>query len=298
MVLARWKGMALKACISVLLGAASGMATAQVSTTANASAATTPIAFEVVSIRQNQSNVPPSGTPQFGPTLDGYRMTGMPLALVIMTAFVPQNGAAMFMPDQIKGLPDWATRDRYDIQARVADKDIPEWQKPAAQSAMLSSMLQATLADRCKLVAHREMKEAGVDLLVIGKGGPKFKETDPADPPPAGVTMPGGAIMVRSSNSLELYGTTMSFFATMLASMEGTGRQIEDRTGLTGRYNIVVKSINSTRGTPSNPGAGAEASDPGDPIVSGLRELGLKLSSSKARVETLLIDHIEKPSEN
>jgi bla regulator protein blaR1 len=257
------------------------------------------LAFEIVSIRQNLSNpVPqPGGAQPFGPTADGYRMTGMPLALPIMTAFVPGTGRGMFMPDRIVGLPDWATKERYDIDAKVSGEDLAEWQKSMAQASMLPAMLQTMLADRCKLVTHREMKDQSVYLLTVGKGGIKFKETDPADTPPAGVTLPGGVIMVRSNNSLELYGTTMGFFATMLSGMGNAG-PIEDRTGLMGRYNIVVKSIISVR-SPSGPqSGGTEASDPSGTVFSAVGELGLKLEHSKAPVETLVIDHMERPTAN
>jgi uncharacterized protein (TIGR03435 family) len=162
---------------------------------------------------------------------------------------------------------------------------------------MLRAMLQAMLADRCKLVTHREMKDQSVYLLTVGKNGIRFKETNPADPPPAGATLPGGAILVRSNNSLDLYGTTMGFFATMLSSMGNSG-PIEDKTGLTGRYNIVVKSIISV-GSPSGPqSGGTEASDPSGTVFSAVEELGMKLEHSKAPVETLVIDHMERPTAN
>src|ERR1039457_6480736 len=79
-----------------------------------------PLAFDVVSIRQDQAALTQrrNGPPQFGPTADGYRMVGGPLLLPIITTYIPQTGAAAFMPNQIKGLPDWVTHDIYDIDAR------------------------------------------------------------------------------------------------------------------------------------------------------------------------------------
>jgi uncharacterized protein (TIGR03435 family) len=103
--------------------------------------------------------------------------------------------------------------------------------------------------------------------------------------------------MVRSNNSLELYGTTMGFFATMLSGMGNAG-PIEDKTGLTGRYNIVVRSIISA-GSPSGPQPGGiEASDPSGTVFSAVEELGMKLEHSRAPVETLVIDHMERPTAN
>jgi len=137
-------------------------------------------AFDVVSIRQNKTPATVAVLKQDGPTADGYR-SHQPLALLLLTAYVPQVGGAAFysLQDQIKGLPDWLLSDGYDIDARIADEDRTEWQKPEMQKVMLRAMLQAMLAERCKLAVHREVKETHVTTLVVGKGGPKFKETDP-----------------------------------------------------------------------------------------------------------------------
>ena len=114
------------------------------------------LAFDVVSIRQNQSPPNQMGMPVFGPTADGYRTVNIPLFIPLLTAYVPGIGrAGFFTPDHITGLPDWMQRDRFDIQAKVADEDMPQWQKPAEQPAMLRAMLQAFFADRCKMVVHR-----------------------------------------------------------------------------------------------------------------------------------------------
>ena len=136
-----------------------------------------PLVFDIVSIRQNMSTQR-NGPPKFGPTADGYHMTGAPLLLPIISAYIPQSaGTVAFMPNQIKGLPDWVMRDGYDLDAKVAEEDMAEWQKPASQKTMLPAMMQALLEDRCKMVAHRETKDSSVYLLTVGKAGPKFKET-------------------------------------------------------------------------------------------------------------------------
>ena len=144
-------------------GAAAGP-TAMTTTTAAALPAKA-YAFEVISIRPNTTPMQPMmGPPQFGPTADGYRSTNQSLLIPLLTAYVPQvGGTAFYSPqDQIKGLPDWLMSERYDIDARIADEDRAEWQKPDAQKAMLQSMLQAMLVERCKLTMHREVKETGV----------------------------------------------------------------------------------------------------------------------------------------
>ncbi len=146
--------------------------------------------FEVVSIRPSP---PGQGQQQIGPTPDGYRMRNMFLMFPILTAYVPLAGGAA-LDGGSEGFPDWVNNDPYDIDAKVAEADLAEWQKPASQAAMLRAMLQSMLADRLKLVVHRGMKETAVYSLIVGKNGPKFKETDPNDPHPGGFTLPGGAI--------------------------------------------------------------------------------------------------------
>jgi uncharacterized protein (TIGR03435 family) len=262
-------------------------------------AATKPMAFDVVSIRQNVSQQQMrNGPPVFGPTANGYRMVSAPLILPIITAYVPTVGAAAFAPDQITGLPEWAMRDSFDIDAKVGDEDMAEWQKPAAQKVMLQAMMQSLLTDRCKMAVHREVKEVAVSSLVVGKGGPKFKPTNP-DEKHEGMKLPFGGTMAPGQNGMTLYAAPMSSLAFLLSSMGrmGTGRPIVDKTGLTGLYDI---SISMRDLAPQSGGPEGGASDPGgggmiDMVVDAL---GLKLESAKAPVETLVIDHIEKPSEN
>lgn len=274
-----------------------------------------PMAFDVVSIRQNLSVPQHQGKlpPQFGPTPDGYRMVGAPLVLPIITAYVPETGAAAFLPNQIKGLPDWAMRDAYDIDARVAEADLAEWQKPASQKTMLPAMMQSLLEDRFKLAAHRETKDEPVYLLTVGKGGPKFKETDPAVEHPDGIKLPWGGVLVESNGVRTLYGTSMASLATLLSEIggRGAGRQIQDKTGLTGKYDITINlqaAMGDRGGGPqlhspgdaggAPPAPPAPPPDPGSMIFTLVEGLGLKLESGKQPVETLVIDHIEKPSAN
>jgi uncharacterized protein (TIGR03435 family) len=261
------------------------------------------LAFDVVSIRQNASPQNQMGEPVFGATADGYHMVNLPIVFALMSAYEPASGnGALFTPDRFVGLPDWAMRDRYDVVAKVAEEDLPEWQKPARQKAMLQAMLQALLVERCKIAVHRDNKDTSVYSLVVGKNGQKFKETNPADPVPAGVTLPGGAVLVESRNGMEMHGATMGLLASVLSSMGGGrpgsgGRPIQDKTGLTGKYDITITRPDMGP-PPGGPGGGPGQFDPTEMVFSMAASLGLKLESAKSSVETLVIDHIEKPSEN
>jgi len=289
-------------CTGMAMGQAPAPA-ATATTTAPAKA----YSFDVVSIRQNKSGPQMGmGMPQFGPTPDGYRMTNMSIDMVMMTAYLPQTpGSAFYTENQVKGFPDWAARERYDIDARISEEDRADWQKPEMQKVMLEAMLQAMLVERCKLAVHREVKETSVDSLVVAKGGPKFKETDPTVDHPGGMKLPWGGVLVpnqtKDGMSMGMYGTSMASLASLLSTMGGgpgggSGRTIVDKTGLTGRYDITLK-FQPGGGPAQNQAAGA-ASDPGGGVSSMLGDLGLKLESNKAPVETLVIDHMERPSEN
>jgi len=246
--------------------------------------------FDVVSIRQNISPTGPN-TLQLSPGPTGFQITHMPLELVLMTAYVPKAGG-MFL-NNIENRPDWVHNDRYDIDARISDADRAAWNDPKNQPAMLQQMLQTMLADRFKLAVHRGSKEVSVEEMVIAKGGPKLTERKPDEPIPAGRVLPDGGVIVPGQNGPRLYNFSMSTFATALS--EGFDRPIVDKTGLTGRYDIDMPNperIAHAAGTDNG------QVDPEAERIEMIRSLGLKLQPAKEQVETLIIDHIEKPTEN
>jgi uncharacterized protein (TIGR03435 family) len=265
------------------------------------------LAFDIVSIRQNVSQAPRTGPPVFGPTGDGYRALSVPLVLLLLTAYVPSTGgAAFFTEDRVVGLPDWAMRENYDIDAKVGEEEMAEWQRPGSQLAMLQAMLRTMLEERCKLAVHRDIKEVAVYSIVVGKNGPKFKETDPTVEHAGGMKLPWGGVVVPGNGTINLYGVSMASVATVLGSMANLGRPVQDKTGLTGRYDIVIKQPfgGGTGGGPGDAGggggiAGPAVEDPGSSMMSVFQDqLGLKLEPEKANVETLVIDHMERPSAN
>jgi bla regulator protein BlaR1 len=284
-------------CWALVLVVTAGHALGQTTKSASPSTASDSNAkmwkFEVVSIRQTKSDdAQPYGLAEAGPMPDGWRMRNGTLALAILTAYTPQNGAAIYTGKEVQGQPEWTLSDRYDIDARVSDADRTDWQKPKLQKVMLESMLQAMLADRCKVAAHREVKELPVYSLVVIKNGPKFKETVPDDPHP-GTPVPGGGTVLTEDG-----GGTMHFYATAMGSLtplltNWVGKPVLDGTGLTARYDFRLQ-----RPALGGPSAGSADGDPRPSIPSALEDLGLKLESAKGPVETFVIDHVERPSEN
>jgi uncharacterized protein (TIGR03435 family) len=207
-----------------------------------------PLNFAVVSIRQDKSAPSPKSPTQAGLTPDGYRLQAAPLFTVIQTAYVPLQGTLSFRPNQITGVPPWATYSPstlYDIDAKVSEADLPNWRDPALQPAMLRAMLQAILADRFKLAIHRENRDVPVYELMLGSKPPKFKPAEATTPDrirqkhPDVVTMRGGTLVVAGPNpgQQSLYGVTMQDLGTFLSTL--AGRPIQDKTVLPGRYDIT-----------------------------------------------------------
>jgi uncharacterized protein (TIGR03435 family) len=252
------------------------------------------MAFEVVSIKRNIG--PPAaggmGSQNLGPTPDGFRLLNLPLIGLFQIAYAPSDEAGFLRGNLISGAPDWLNGgERYDVIAKVADEDLAQWRSsPPRQNAMMRTMLQSLLAERMKAAVHHETKEVSVYDLVVGKNGPKFKVAETvgdelkAKHPNASMA-PGGAMIGRTDNPMkvELYAVPMTMLAGVLLS-NVVGKPVMDHTGLTGRYDLALEM---------------PAPDGGESIFTAVQEqLGLKLEPAKGTVETLVIDHVERPSEN
>jgi uncharacterized protein (TIGR03435 family) len=264
-----------------------------------------PLTFDVVSIREDKSAPAAQNPVQNGPTPDGYRVKGLPLIAVIQAAYIPSQGAANFGPNQLTDVPAWLYSIRYDISAKVSEADLPNWKDPALRPAMRRAMLQAMLADRFKLAVQRETKEIPIYELTVARNGPKFKPSEAtalADiqqkHPDAAVTLNAGTIVATGPNPGRqwLFGVTMPFLSTFLSNM--AGRPIHDKTGLTGKYDITYQLE-----LPPPQQEGADMAVAPDFFSSQIftivqDQLGLRLRAAKGLVESLVIDHVERPSEN
>ncbi|WP_049781041.1 TIGR03435 family protein [Terriglobus saanensis] len=260
-----------------------------------------PLAFDAASIRKNVNNIGVCSPEQVQATPSGFRLTNCPLIVALGTAYVPMTGEALGfvigMGDRIVGMPDWMKSEHYDIVARISDADAEAWKDPARQKVMLRAMLQTLLAERCKLVVHREMKERPVFAIVVGKNGPKLKAAETTDMDalhtkyPNAMTVPGGGGMLagRTNGGSDLHGATIGTLSLVLSYP--AGRPVVDKTGLTGRYDIEVPRMQNL--TADNAGA-----DGAPTIFEVVERFGLKLEIQKDPVEMLAVDHVERPSEN
>lgn len=260
-----------------------------------------PMAFDVASIHRNVDNIGTCSPSQIEPTEDGFHMTNCPLIMAVGAAYVPTAGNPLdyLVQQRIVGMPKDLSQERYNIEARVADPNAEAWRNPAQRNEMLHRMMQSLLAERCKLVVHREMRERPIYALVVAKNGPKLKSPDPAVAKSIqakhsdAVGVPGGSgFFVRGANGhIDIYGASTGTLALLLSGP--AGRPVVDKTGLTGIYDMHLDM-----GQPGLPAADG-STDLGPSVFSSLQDqLGLKLESQKDQVEYLVIDHIEPPSPN
>jgi uncharacterized protein (TIGR03435 family) len=185
--------------------------------------------------------------------------------------------------DDPPGLPAWADKDRFDVEAKTDDDTAAAMQKLPVQEQehLTMKMLQSLLTDRFQLRVHYESKEEPIYDLVLAKGGLKLKPLPPDQKPGWGRSVHG---------ELTLHGRSIAEFANFLSKTQLTGRTVIDETGLTGNYDIDLKwTPDNRQGTP----------DAGPTLFTALEEqLGLKLVPAKGPVDTLVVDQIEKPSPN
>jgi uncharacterized protein (TIGR03435 family) len=255
------------------------------------------IRFDVVSVRQNKSGGT-AMTRQSSADSDGISITNAPLARILFYAY-QINDASL-----IAGIPAWAMTERYDIFAKVAPSDVPAYQK--LTNAQRGEMVQKLLTDRFKLQAHRETKDRPVYALVIAKGGIKMKEAKPGDTYPNGIQpnpngfVHGATIFSTGPEDLTAQGGSMGELATVLSNRGQNffDRIVVDKTGLTGRYDFTLQfTLDQPSEDDGQQGAPSSSSNPS--IFTALPEqLGLKLQPMTAATEYVVIDHIERPSEN
>lgn len=242
-----------------------------------------PLEFEVVSVRPNHSGATEMSIIS-PPMSDGVTITNMPPSQILQWAF------GIFLPDQITGVPGWASQDRYDIAAKVGAADVAAFRK-VVDPIQRAPMLQKILIDRFQLTFHYETRELPVYLLVVAKGGMRMTEIQPAIGP-NGMKEGGGRQLGRGM--IRSMGQPMKPLVNALT--HELGHPVVDRTGLTGYYNFTLKWTPDAGLAPT----GASPDDPSAPsIFTALQEqLGLKLENGKAPTPVLVIDHIEKPSNN
>ena len=268
-----------------------------------------PPAFEVASVKPNKSGE--LFVRMQMPGNDRFTATNVPLRELIRFAYDVQDV-------RLLGGPDWIHSERFDIVAK-AEQPFPAW-GPAGAPMPLLLMLRTLLADRFGLVVHQETRELPVFALVVARDDRKFgpeinpskldcenQAKAPVSPGPRGGP-PGPRSggdpatptcgMRIAPGQMVIGGTPMSQFATVLSNF--VQRVVLDRTNLAGTFDFRL-SWTPERIPQGPPPPGAPPFPPGDPngpsLFAALQEqLGLKLESTRAPLEVLVIDKADRPT--
>jgi uncharacterized protein (TIGR03435 family) len=191
-------------------------------------------------------------------------------------------------PRAISGGPDWIDFERYDILAAT-----PGEARPTLDEQM--AMLRNLLAERFKLAFHTEPKELPVFVLTVAKGGIKLKEsTAPPDEQPVliNTVYPGEKIFLPARNA------TMGQFASMLQRAV-LDRPVVDKTNLSAKYDFDLEWTPDDNQFGGNlPPVPPQNAVKPDLFAALQQQLGLRLDSSRAAIDAIVIDSVQKPTEN
>jgi uncharacterized protein (TIGR03435 family) len=227
--------------------------------------------FEVASVRRNSTEA----RPWLAPPVKG-RFTAINVTLKLLI------GAAW--PLKISGGPSWVATEGYDVSALMPTPD--------ASADDFKGMVQTLLRERFALRTHTETREAQVYVLLPTKGGLKLPDAKP-EPCVSGWRAPdadpqsGCGGMNVTPRSIINQKISMQWFSSVLAGV--LGRPVVNKTGFTGSFQVHLEFAPLAPDTESAEPSIFEALE---------KQLGLKLESQKGTEEFLVIDHVERPSEN
>jgi uncharacterized protein (TIGR03435 family) len=260
-----------------------------------------PLAFEVATVKQHNSD-------EQGPFIrlqPGGRVTVANMSVHDLITYAYQLAV-----NQLVGGPFWIASDHFDVIAKLEDNPQLGTQGSGPNAIQLS--MRTLLNERFGLKMHHEPRELDIYALVMvkqGVTGPALKTISATcaaaikagpgtssrspNPPTATSTAPCGGIGI-GPGVIRFGGFPLSQLTSLLG--DRTGRVVLDRTGLRGRWQFELRFAPEQLGQP--PGAEASTPDPDAPsIFTAIQEqLGLKLESTKAAVDVLVIDHVERPT--
>lgn len=263
----------------------------------------TPLYFEAATIKPNDGS---TGTGMGIQRQAGgrFRTVNTPPAVLLTFAYVIQNY-------QLIGLPEWARNDRFDIIAKLEGDPAPV--TPPAPDHMMLAM-RTLLADRFKLKVHKETREMDIYALVKARSdgtlGPALKpSTDECAARPGGARPDPGAQQgpprrpdgtpifcgfQQPPGLMRFNGFALSMFAQGIS--QRVGRQVVDRTGLTGEWSFELTYAPTPGQGPLPPGVEPPASDAPDLFTAIREQLGLRMEATKGPVEVIVVDSIERPT--
>jgi uncharacterized protein (TIGR03435 family) len=259
------------------------------------------LSFEVASVKPGRA-----GSVSVGPLGGRFVATSATLKLLLQRAYASPSGRAL-LRSQVLGGPAWIDTDTFDIDAK-AEADS----RPTPDQLWL--MARTLLEERFQLKTHREPREMPVYNLVVVKSG-KLKLSEdqtPVDSAAPGIFGPSGGpprggfrVIAKPSEAaltLVMSGNAVRMETLINILQAYADRPVNDKTGLTGLYDVQLQFDLASGNSLGAPGAAPVASDPGIGIANmytAIQEnLGLKLEPARGLVDVLVIDSVQKPSEN
>src|SRR5665213_182556 len=181
-------------------------------------------------------------------------------------------------PQRIAGVPAWARNAGFDLQAKAED--------PATTTErQLLSMLQQFLTEQFRLIVHRDTKDGPTFALIVAKNGPKNLQPSQEE----------RESMLPQGTSLAFRDFTMQGLVDFLSMMPTGERPVIEKIAIRGRFDFTISGVLPT---PTDDVITAKiAMSQWQGLFSDIQQLGLRLQSSTGPIETLVIDHAERPHE-
>jgi len=210
----------------------------------------------------------------------GGRFRAVNADLRFMVAAMYRTGPRLFA-SQIVGLPDWASTEHYDITAKVTD-DLAG-QSPQELFRKMPALVQSLLEDRFRLKLHRETRQQPMYALVVarqdGVRGPRFRPTT--------TDCLKEFAQCRIEQTAGHYTGVGVSIPTLLIFLSNTvERVVVDRTGLQGSFDVDIEWSSE------------QSSDKPSIFTAVQEQLGLRLDSQRGPVDVVVIDHVERPTED
>jgi uncharacterized protein (TIGR03435 family) len=266
--------------------------------------------FEVASVKPNKLGGPPV---RMGTEGGRFIAENYPLILVIQFAF-RSSGGSLLLPQNVIGGPSWIDTDRFDIEAKT------EGDTAKLRTDQMLQMVQSLLEDRFQLKVHRETRQLPIYNLVVARSGAKMKLSkdqslphrddqddqpnapfDPSAAPERGeirvtyipsgeVVLTGTAVPISPNPAIHRPHSLPS--RSLITLLQGElGRPLIDKTNLKGLFDFRLQFARAA--------LSANTDIPGASLFTAVQEqLGFRLDSARGPVEVLVIDSVQKPSEN
>jgi len=236
--------------------------------------------FDVAVIKQNKSG----DTSVNGGVLPGGQFSARNYPLKVLLGFAFGVSDLRLVDNFITGAPGWVASDHFDITGKSA---------PGTPDKTLALMLQVFLEKEFKLKTHQEQKTMNAFALVVGKGGPKLQNAAASGEPDCRKTAGGSAVDGQTQFDGQLHAVCASMrMVDLVRALPDLApayfdRPVVDLTGLQGTYDLKLDWT----------GRGF-AEQGGLTIFGSIDKLGLKLEERKLPVPIIVIDHIEKLSDD